>query len=57
MFNGNKIIISYSPTYDEEILKTIIGAQKDDYNLIHFKRNATQKDLLEIIEKGVKNPK
>lgn len=57
LFNGKKIIISYSSSYDEEILKTIIGAQKDDYNLIHFKRSATQKELLEIIEKGIKNPK
>ena len=56
LFNGKKIIFSYSEEHDEEITRTIIGLQqKDEYELIHFKKNITEKELINIIDKYFRN--
>lgn len=55
LINGKKIIFSYSQSNDDLIIKTIIGQQSDEYELIHFKKSISKKELISILETTIKN--
>ncbi|RXY97003.1 ATP-binding protein [Malacoplasma penetrans] len=55
LVNGKKIIFSYSQSNDDLIIKTIIGQQTDEYELINFKKSITKKELITILDTTIKN--
>ncbi|MCF0217430.1 MAG: AAA family ATPase [Malacoplasma sp.] len=56
LFNGKKIIFSYNPSNDDEIIHYAVGHQlKDEFDLVHFKKRISQKELANILENFVKN--
>lgn len=55
LLNGKKIIFSYSPSHDDLIIKTMVGQHNDEYELIHFKKSISKKELISILDTTIKN--